>query len=184
MSSKIQNGFQNPRWPPNFFSCVTSLAPTRLKYKIWQQSDLKWLKYGNFNFFWRTDQVAYRSSLPELKKQKSSLYLPALLHWLSLVEKSLNLKLSWQKESYPLRRVATDILYHCLLVCMIKIEQSTFYKDLGQQKAIHHWKKGELVPHVFSPCFLFTIVIVIFQQHLFLYFSPTSLAIYALRCGY
>ena len=48
------------------------------------------------------------------EKQKSSLYLPALLRWLSLVEKGLIFKVSWQIESYPLRNVAAFILYRNL----------------------------------------------------------------------
>ena len=51
MASKIQDGRQYLK----FFRCVISLTPTRLKFKIWQQPDPNWLKYGNFNCFWRTD---------------------------------------------------------------------------------------------------------------------------------
>ena len=43
IASKIQDGRQNMK----IFSFVTSLTPTRLKLKIWYQSDLKWLKYGH-----------------------------------------------------------------------------------------------------------------------------------------
>ena len=52
MASKIQDGCQYLK----FFRCVISLTPTRLKFKIWQQPDPNWLKYGNFNCFWRTNQ--------------------------------------------------------------------------------------------------------------------------------
>ena len=51
----------------------------------------------------------------ERKKQKSSLYLPSLLRWLSLVEKSLIVKVSWQIESYPPRHVAAFNFYCSLL---------------------------------------------------------------------
>ena len=61
----------------------------------------------------------------EKKTRKSSLYLPALLLWLSLVEKSLVFKVSWQIESFTPQRVASFILYHFKLLM-------TFYYSIDQ----------------------------------------------------
>ena len=44
MASKIKDGRQGLK----IFSCVKSFTPTRLKFKIWHQSDSKWLVYGHF----------------------------------------------------------------------------------------------------------------------------------------